>query len=304
MIRIRGCALGQSPEMLRRLSTAFGGDDAQRPVVHAPRHLQAWAFYPPSWTPQSNQPPTSSEEYFVEFWIQGFPRGQRPSTRDLVARFRRDFPNANVDWARALTNPGRPAGDTAVVEERTREYEFEYEQEYRPIPHTAAQLTALVRTSIPDLAQAQRVTETGRAPAGDDRIRITFDYELGGEQFEGATIEVGPEPPASGAERLAFLRTQPVLVNDLARVGHTVDDYSWAFDLRDDANPDGTQRWKLLAHGRRTVLRVERELREPDPNQPRRTRRVHPAMTDPAHFGAEIPIREPSRPLGENVLVE
>jgi len=45
----------------------------------------------------------------------------------------------------------------------------------------------------------------------------------------------------------------------------------------------------LTLHGERTIVRVERELTEPDPDHPGQRRRAHPAMTDLEFFGAEIP---------------
>jgi hypothetical protein len=92
-------------------------------------------------------------------------------------------------------------------------------------------------------------------------------------------------------------------MDDLARVNLTDADYTWRFALTDDPHPDGggARLWVLNGTGRRTILRVERQLREPDPAHAGRTRRMHPAVTDLTHHAEEVPVREPARPLGENV---
>ena len=49
VLNIRGCSLGQSPDMLHMLSLASGGEETQRPTVRAPKHLQAFEFFPRNW---------------------------------------------------------------------------------------------------------------------------------------------------------------------------------------------------------------------------------------------------------------
>jgi hypothetical protein len=57
----------------------------------------------------------------------------------------------------------------------------------------------------------------------------------------------------------------------------------------------------VVGYGRHTIVRVQRELRGPDPDHPGVTRRLRPPVTDLTHFGEEVPVREPAHPLGENV---
>lgn len=304
-LRIRGCALGRSQEMLTLLSQAFGGEEAQRPVVRAPRHLQAYAFSPNTWRPGRPNPPSSSDEYFVEFWFVGFPHGQRPTDAQLIAQFTAEFPNAGVNWRDALRRTGAPSGDTATSETRTREYHIDppFERIYFPVPANNQALQQLLHQIGGDFAGAQNVQITSRTPNPDGSTRIVFDHEdADGNPIEGSFLDVGPPPPANQAARVAFLGAQEHIRDDLARVGHTVNDYTWNIAFNDAAIGGGQRRWTLGAVGRRTILRVERELREPDPNNPGRTRRLRPAVTDLAHFGEELPARPAEHPLGENVL--
>lgn len=300
VLRIRGCSIGRSQEMVTLLSTAFGGRDPQRPVVRAPRHLQAYSVT------GAVANPTDSEEFYVEFWFVGFPEGHRPANPALVAQFTAEFPTANVDWAAALARPGPPSGALPVNETRTRTYTFTFEQTYLREPaDDAALATLLQQMGNSSFDNATNVHITSRTPNPDGSTTIVFEFDdPSGSHFTGASIQAGPPPPATDAARLALLRRNQSAMDDLARINHTVDDYTWRFlPVADGPHPDGggQRLWTLTGTGRRTILRVERELREPDPANPGRTRRMHPAITDLTHFGEEVPAREPEHPLGENV---
>jgi hypothetical protein len=304
-IRFRGCALGRSQEMLRRLSTAFGAEgdtDRQRPIVRAPRHLQGYYFTAaPGWSTASAQPPSSADDYYVEFWLLGFPAGHVPPERDLVARFRDAYPDVDVDWAVALAHRGDPVGDRPSNERRDRLYRFQFDRWYYPIPTSQTRLRTLLVAIDPSLAAATNLVETSRSVNANGTVVIGFEYTLNGAQ-ETNTVTVGPSPPASDAERLALFRDQPEIQTDLARVGHTFDDYTWTFDpQRDTAGASGKRDLQVVGYGRHTIVRVQRELRGPDPDHPGVTRRLRPPVTDLTHFGEEVPVREPAHPLGENV---
>ena len=66
----------------------------------------------------------------------------------------------------------------------------------------------------------------------------------------------------------------------------------------DAAVGSGERQWTVQATGRRTILRIQRELREPDPAQPGHRRRAHPPVTDLTHFGEEVPARPAALPSG------
>ena len=304
-LRIRGCALGRSQEMLTLLSRAFGDNETQRPVVRAPRHLQAYEFGPNTWHPGRPNPPNSSDEYFIEFWPVGFPEGQRPANAQLIAQLTAQFPDAGVDWGDALRRTGAPAGDRASTETRTREYDIDppFERTYFPVPGNDQALQQLLQQIGGDFAGAQNVRITDRTPNPNGSTRITFDHEdPQGNPIEGSFLNVGPLPPANQAARVAFLGEQAPIRDDLARLGYNVNDYTWRIAFNDAAIGGGQRRWTLGADGRRTLLRVERELRQPDPNNPARTQRLRPPVTDLTHFGEEVPARPAEHPLGENVL--
>jgi hypothetical protein len=298
-LRIRGCALGRSQEMLTLLSQAFGGAEARRPVVRAPKHLQAYEFGPNTWHPGRPDPPSFSDEYFVEFWFVGFPEGQRPSDAQLIAQFTAAFPDAGVNWRDALRRSGPPSGDLPSTETRTRTYIYTYI--FFPIPTSALALARIVQ-ALDGFADAQNIRETARTVNPNGTTTIEFDYEQHGNAMHGM-VEVGA--PTSTAQRLAFFRQQQNLQDDLARVDLTMDDYTWQFRIDTAPAVEGPRHGlvhALVGTGRRTILRAQRELREPDPNNLARTRRLRPPVTDLTHFGEEVPARPAARPLGENVL--
>lgn len=51
----------------------------------------------------------------------------------------------------------------------------------------------------------------------------------------------------------------------------------------------GSSTYNFIFTGSRTVTRVQRELLEPDPNRPERTRRVIPDLSNSEHYGREVP---------------
>jgi hypothetical protein len=300
-IQIRGCALGRSQDMLHMLSVAFGGNEPRRPTVRAPRHLQAYSYGPPGWNPLGAAPPADAEDLYVEFWMVGYPTRHRPTNAVLVARFQAAYPGVAVDWAYGITHPGTPSGDRLVSETREREYTYGYRAEYRPIPTTAAQLTALVRAAVQGAAGATNVVETARsAPDASGQVEIDVEYDVGGDTYTNS-ITTGPNPPRSDAERRALIEADPETVADMDRIGHVIADYDWNFREDDDPAANGLRVYTMEAEGSHTILRVERELREPDPARPGHTRRMHPDVTDQDHFGEEVPVRPPAQPLGQNV---
>ena len=299
---IRGCALGRNQEMLHLLSQGFGGDEAQRPIVRAPKHLQAFEFFPGSWRTDDVSPPTGSDLFFVEFWFVGFPRDHRPNNATLIQQFNAKYPGAGINWADGLAHPGPPS-DRLTNETRERSYQLTLNVGYFPLPANNAALANTLAQIGGNFAGLSNVQETGRAPADEDRTRVSFDAEKNGNPFHGH-LDMGPNPPANDAERNALVAGDQEIIDDLARVGNVVADYDWTFVQNDVAVGNGERQWTLVATGRHTILRIQRELREPDPTRPGSTRRLYPAVTDLAHFGEEVPARPAEHPLGENVLPE
>ncbi len=297
IIRIRGCALGRSQTMLSKLSTAFGGEGTQRPVIRAPRHIQSFEFGPKSWRTHSKDKPTKAEEFFLEFWFLGFkPKDVPKNLANLAPIFGNQFNNVVIDWQYALSHEGDPQGDQPSYERRTRTVEFDYE--YTPVPTSQGELEHIIHL-VDGYADAQNIRETGRTTRPDGTVTITFDCELGGESRHGELENLGV--PGTDAQRLALFRNTQTFQDDLAAIGTTIDDYSWTFSTTTETTQEGEVLHLLKGVGLRTIVRVERELREPDPDHPGHTRRMHPPVTDLTHFGEEVPAREAEYPLGENI---
>ncbi len=303
VIRIRGCAIGRSQEMVTLLGKAFGDDETQRPVISAPRHLQGYEFGPRRWRPGNQNPPTQTEQFFVEFWMVGFPQDQRPARAALEAQFNQEFPHAGVNWNAALRNPGTPAGDRAATEQRTRTHTFQFTQGYVPVP---ANNRTFERTLLQIGGQFSGVTNvqiSNRSPNPDGTIQITFGHkDSRGNQINGSFLNVGPPPPANRVQQMDFLNNQEDLRKDLTRLGYTIHDYSWGIRFNDASIGNGQREWTINATGNRTIVRVERELREPDPANPGQTQRQHPQPIDLTHFGEARPARPAEHALGENVV--
>ncbi|MCC6166169.1 MAG: hypothetical protein IT329_02980, partial [Caldilineaceae bacterium] len=302
-LNIRGCSLGQSQDMLHLLSTGFGGDEAQRPIVRAPKHLQAFEFTPDNWRPHHVNAPAATDLYFIEFWFVGFPHGHRPTNATLIQQFNAKYPGAGINWATGLAHPGAPAGDQLTNETRERTYRFDLTTGYFPLPANNAALANTLAQIGGDFAGLSNVQETNREPAAEGRTRVFFEAIQNGNPFNGQ-LDMGPNPPANDAARNALVAAEPDVIADLARVGHVFADYDWGFVQNDVSTGNGGREWTLVATGRHTILRIQRELREPDPARPGHTRRLYPAVTDRTHFGEEVPARPAQHPPGENVPIE
>jgi len=285
---------------LNLLSRAFGDEGLRRPTVRASRHVQAFEFSPEEWRVDNPDSPTAAEDYFAEFWFLGFPAGQRPANAQLAPQFGARF-GTGVDWDDALSRPGNPSGDLPAWQDRTREIDFDHSWEYFPIPADQSALELLVG-QIEEYEDATNVVEVSRTARPDGSLDLVFNYQdADGTLHSNNSIPVGPPLPTDDAQRLARFRRVERFGHDLARIGHTWDDYTWSFTPTDEALSGGRRRLTMVAHGERIIVRVERELRGPDPDHPDQTRRLHPPVTNLTHFGEEVPVR-PAEPTGQNVL--
>jgi len=279
LLRIRGCAVGRSQEMMRALSKAFGGNDPQRPVVRAPKHLQAYEYAPRDFSP-GGRAPTSADEYLLELFLLGFPSAQAPNNRDLRAQFQQAFPNVGIDWTRV------------AFEQRTRTFQVgDRGWRYIPLPDTDAQLAAIVRavTGGGPVTNARITNRTTREEDGLRRTHLTVSYTQGGQDFSGLEFDAGPNPPTDAAGRLQLLRAE--LARELGPevAERLFADFSWRPHVDDRAIGRGQRDFSITFDGSRTIFRFSRELTEPDPTRPGQRRRAHPPLTDLTHFGVEIP---------------
>ena len=258
LLRIRGCSIGQSADMLRLLSMSFGGTDYQRPQVCAPRHLQN--YFTGSITRGGVNTVTEVEEYLSPFYFVAFPADAPPKPAALPSLFRAKYPDVKLNWERLA-----PAADT-----RQSPYTQQYSFNYRPIPPRKPErknfkndvafktaldkyqkaYTAQMKNYFDDSDQWVEIRERERLPRGDGSFEITFTDKREGGEFE-YTIEVGPEPPQTEKERLAFLAR---------KYGRRFQEgYSWKIKIK-VTEDKGVREDTLTFSGRRTLRRIEVEL--------------------------------------------
>lgn len=269
VIRIRGCAAGRSQVMLESLSKAFGGNDPQRPVVRAPKHLQSYEYTPRNWGP-GGQDPTSADEFLMELFLLGFPTSQVPNDRDLRAQFAATFPGTGINW------------NTVAFETRVRRFQVDDGGwQYIPIPQNDAQLAAAISAQSAGGRPVTNPRVLSQEPADEGRTRFNVAWKEGGQDFRGF-FEAGPMPPTDLAGRLALLRKD--LRQELGQdTGDRLfDTFSWTPTPRDVSIGPSQRQFTISFAGSRTVRRFSRELRENGV-------RAHPPVTDLRYFGAEIP---------------
>ena len=196
------------------LSLAFGGEETQRPTVRAPKHLQAFEFFPRNWRTNDTDPPTGAELYFVEFWFVGFPRDHRPNNATLIAQFNAKYPGVGIDWAAGLRTAGAPSGDRLSNETRDRTYQFTLTTNYVPVPANNQALAAALAQIGGGFTGLTNVQETSRAPAAEGRTRIDFDCGAKRQSLYTVFLNSVPNPPlpthpaANDAAGLAMLAAE------------------------------------------------------------------------------------------------
>lgn len=299
-IQIRGCALGRFPDAMHELSLIFGDDDAQRPQVYGPRHLQLFEG-PAGWNPDNDDPPAANraDSYYNEFFLINVPEADLPrDPRTLEPRFQQQFPAIQLDWRAALRHQGTAVGDNAAYERRRRT--FTYTIAFLADPgNNAAARQNLIRNAVQGADDATQVVESNRVAQPDGTFEVDYEWQEPDRGALQSTLTVGSPQFANNASRDAWLDGQQPLLDALDNMEFQHADFSWHFRVLPGSNADGSRNFE--ARGERYIYRVERELREPDPDNPGNTRRQHPQHTDEDHFGIEIPVTPPEHPLGENV---
>lgn len=280
---IRGCALGRNQEMLELLRSAFGGGE-ESPQVYAPVHLQGYAYQ--TRRRGRRQVTTSAEEFFREFWYVGFPASPAPNPRQLVQMFDTKYPQAGVHWAGMLRTRGATERQTYRVTYARRQSNEAPAAGRRG----GAQLDRLVRARFAQAHGWTDIRETSRQTGANGLITITFSYRAGRQQFQGATI--ADLLPSLGGQRdyRALLSRQDDLMATTRPLEEgsnlTADDFFWT--LARVRNP-GAATFDYRFTGSRTMLRIQRDLVEPDPSRPGRTRRVRPDISETSQYGRELP---------------
>lgn len=289
-LRIRGCEIGHSPEILKALSKAFGGDEPQRPRVHGPLYAQSYDFNPDTWQP-GDPPPTLTDEYLAEEIGIEFPGSATRTDKQLLDQFTRDRPDKNVtaaEVAAALPFPSSASQENTFT--------------FFPLPEraqTPAERQAhgtMLRTQVSTFDSWATWELTRRTPQTDGSTEWLYSFTLADDTSSTVTITMNPGPPKTDAARLGWLRG----VLGAAMVAQ----YQWKIQDDDAVMADGSHVRTLTATGTRTVVIVFRPLTEPDPATPGARRRVRPALNDSNYYAEEIPVRPPEKPLGENVAPE
>ena len=322
-VRVRGCALGRSQEILELLSAALGDRDLQHPVVRAPQGLQVYNWQSVGGTL------TEVEEHLVEFWFVSWPgtNAARPAPAALAQQFSnkyRDHP-VDFDWADALR--GRVPGITQETRDRSLPYPA------FPIPYAPADLPPLgdsaqrlealrARTDLEaelnadgyQIADFNWVIGTAQRTLGNGHIEVTFTINaqrtiLRLERDLRAQLSNVLFTLSSGLQTDLTNRTlSPALRQAFTDAGHPLSDV--ALVLIREVN----QQWLILdpAH---PLLHQPNHLRtflvrRTDTNLTVRREndlttgavvRAHPPVTDLRHFGEYVPARPPTQPLGENI---
>ena len=291
-IIIRGCALGRNRQILQLLHSAFGGRE-ESPQIYAPVHLQSYEYQ--YRRRGQRRESTSAEEYFQEFWYVGFPSRPAPNQRSLVRKFEDKYPDVDVNWARMLRTRG-------ATQRQTYSVKFTFEQTNvapalavgqrgRVQRRRRQELGLLVRSRIADADRWTDISETAREVDDEGAITITFDYRSGGHGFAGATLSGLLPRMRTQADYRILLSQQPDLLDTTRPLEEnsllTADDFFWV--LRTVRNR-GDSTYDFRFTGSRTLVRVQRDLVEPDPERLGCTRRVRPNLEDLRLYGREVPL--------------
>ena len=287
-IIIRGCAIGRNQAMLELLRTAFGGNDAEKPHIYAPIHLQEYQYSIRSVRRGRRRRRVrrlQAQQFFSEFWFVGIPfnpwrilkKGKvRLNNREYgrqSRRFSAKYPNVPLNWRKMLR---RPHSRKALGKR------LQYKFRNLLAPANNSQLTKLVRKTHKHLGSKRwkAIRETARQVSPTGLVTITFSYRKKGRTLTGGTTpQLRPRLAGQGAMRACAARLPKLraLFPIEENLQLNQDDFLWRY------SSNGT-----LAGGR-VLVRVERELREPIPGRRRRTRRVRPDISDPAQFGRAAP---------------
>ena len=307
-IYIRGCAAGRQANFPKLISQFFGGDDAQRPAAYASKHLQWYEYVPSTWSHGSANPPNSTDAYFIEIFLVGYPGNKLPKSTTMIADLKAAYPSININWSDALKKNRAPSGDEVTYETRNRNKVKQISHNYYDLPTTDAKLTAFIKKAGYTLdGSPENHFKDGtdfklepQVVLADGRIEQKFTYKKDGGDWHW-TITTPKPPPKTQKEVDDFVAANSGIIDEIGRVGLTVADYTWSASYKKIKTDKQRHFGTLTITGKRIILRVERELRVPDPNNPGKTMRFDPPLTDSAHYNSEIPAQAPTKPLGENV---
>lgn len=259
VLRIRGCALGRQQNMLHFLSVAFGGNAANIPAGATPQEIVNLRAQ------DRDRPIVRAPKHIQHYTFH--PLAWQPGSGRLPNQAEEFLDEI---WIISFRPDQRPANRAALA----AAFEREHGDASRFDPPLNWQ-DALSR-SAPRTRGGEEILGD---PFQQERDR-TYTFIL---RFEARSDR--PSLPTTAA-RMAWLREQANIQRDMELLGMQIDDFQWNFDF---GNVRGLA--AITAVGHRTVIRVQRILTEPDPTNPGQRRVAHPPLTDPRHYGVELPPR-------------
>lgn len=265
-INVHGCAIGRSPEMLQTLSQAIGGGSA---TVYGPKDLQAYRF-------AGRGKSEKTEEYLVEYWSVGFPAGEARSRKQLVQDLDARYgAGPGVDWGRAI----------AGAHTMTMPYHYNYK--VSSFTHVPAQGDrsghARLLSQVADSAAwtRWRVKDESVAFDASGNEVTTIVYDIQTRDDAGNLVNGTYELPVTNPIPSKQQARNDWLIRQIG--ADKASRFSWTFTLQGLPPSGMSGDVTLVCEGRRTVVRVERDLRDPGGAH------QHPSREDPAHYGAYTP---------------
>jgi hypothetical protein len=265
-INVHGCAIGRNPQMLKELSQAISGDKSD---VYAPKDLQAYKY-------SGRGKSEKTEEYLVEYWAVGFPEGQAHSRKQLITEFNEEFgAGPGIDWSKAI----------AGAHTKTMPFHFEFTFPFTRIPAKSDRRghAGLLRR-FPESASWTRwsVASQSTAPDGQGNEVTTVTYNVRTTDDAGQPFDTTFDAtftnlivPRKKEDQIQFMRDQ--IGTDKA------DRFSWTFTFSSLPAPGLSGEVKISVEGKRTIIRIERELKDPSGAH------QHPSRENPEHYGSYKP---------------
>jgi hypothetical protein len=263
-VNVHGCAIGRSPEMLKELSQAFSGGKSD---VYGPKDLQGYRF-------SGRGKSEKTQEFLVEYWSTGAPAGQARSRAQLAKDLAKTYGKVpGIDWGKAI----------AGAKTMTLPYRYRFTASgFINVPGKTdrAGHTRLLRQSVPESADWVRWSVKHESAAhvddsGNETTTIEYDIrtkdDTGRLTSDTRSLTITNPIPSSENARNKWLQVQ-IGADKAAR-------FSWTFALHGKPRSGEAGDVTLACEGKRTVVRVERELKDPTGAY------QHPSREDTAHYG-------------------
>lgn len=263
-INVHGCAIGRNPKMLEELSQAFSGGKSD---VYAPKDLQGYEF-------SGRGKSEKTQEFLVEYWSTGAPARQARSRAQLVQDLTNTYGAApGINWRKAI------AGATTMT------LPHRYRFTARGFTHVPGKTdrtghARLLRRNVPESADWVKWSVKDESPAavdnlGNEATTITYDIKTKDDagKLVSNTFSMTITNPIPSNERVRNDWLKMQIGDDQAAR------FSWTFALHGKPRSGETGAVTLVCEGKRTVVRIERDLKDPTGAY------QHPSRYDTAHYG-------------------